>query len=298
MKKLLAALFALAFVLSACDVGDMVLQPGPGAINDGPTVPVSGQLPSWVSLGGTLVVNGQTTPVNPDKTWATSVPSEPGRTTDIEAIYTHPNLPDVVRQRTVVLNGPSLDEGEMSPDGVGMRFTNEGLAGLGPVIQDLAGSAFDIGGLLLAQNPIIDQQDAFLGLDIVGNAFEAGIGGVSLDAASTPSGVATHITIDDLFVGVNLHISGGLINLNCGLELQIPTTTIDATFDLEPQAGSPSFVDVNLVGAPVVDTGNVDLRVHLGRLRRRRVPDRRHRERRRRPADPGAGGRRLRYGPW
>ncbi len=157
------------------------------------------------------------------------------------------------------MHGDKLDEGQHSPDGVGMRFTNEGLAGLGPVIQSLASGAFDVGGLLMAQNPIINQQDAFLTLDIIGNVYEAGIGGVSLDAASTDPGVQTAITIDDLYVGVNLHITDGLtINIDCGLELQIPSTTIDATFDLEPTAGDESKVDVNLVGAPAVDTATVD----------------------------------------
>ena len=52
-----------------------------------------------------------------------------------------------------------------------------------------------------------------------------------------------------------------------------------------------------MVGAPAVDTGTVELRVHLGHLRRRHVPDRRHRQRGRRPADPGAHRRRLRHQP-
>ena len=72
------------------------------------------------------------------------------------------------RQRRAVVRGDSVSEGETSPDGVGMRVTNAGLAGLGPVIQDLAGGAFDIGGLLIAQNPIIDQDNAFLTFDITG----------------------------------------------------------------------------------------------------------------------------------
>src|SRR5690606_33503303 len=117
----------------------------------------------------------------------------------------------------------------------------EGLTGLGPVIESLAGGAFDIGGLLMAQNPIIDEQDALLHFDVTGSVYEAGIGGVSLAPQSTDTGIATPITISDLYVGVNLNITDGLaINLACGLELQIPTTSIDATFDLEPTAGDES----------------------------------------------------------
>ncbi len=176
----------------------------------------------------------------------------------MEAIYTAANGLSY-RQQQAVVNGPKLDEGQFSPEGVGMHFTNTGLAGLGPVVRDLASGAFDIGALLLAQNPLIEQENAFLTIDITGNAYEAGVGGVSLDAASTPGGVATDITIEDLFVGVDLNLSDGLlIDLDCSLELQLPETSIAATFDLQPSAADPRFVDVNLVGTPVVDTGAVE----------------------------------------
>jgi hypothetical protein len=177
--------------------------------------------------------------------------------TMIEAVYTDPDgLP--WRQRQAVVHGPKLDEGEFSANGVGMRFTNTGLTNLGPVIKSLAGSAFDIGGLLLSQNPIVEQEDAFLTIDITGNAYEAGIGGVDIAPLSTATGVETDITIEDLFVGLDLHLSDGLlIDLDCRLELQIPTTEIDATFDLRPSAANPSKVDVNMVGAPTVTTGTV-----------------------------------------
>jgi hypothetical protein len=140
-----------------------------------------------------------------------------------------------------------------------MRFTNEGLAGLGPVIENLAGDAFDIGDLLLGQNPVIDQQNAFLHFDIEGSAYEAGVGDVALVPVSTAGGIATRITIDDLYVGLNLTISDGLlIEAECALEIQVPTTTIDAVFDFEPRADAPSYVAVDLVGDPVVDTGQID----------------------------------------
>ena len=74
----------------------------------------------------------------------------------------------------------------------------------------------------------------------------------------TAGGVRTDITVKDLYVGLNLNIRDGLaINTNCGLELQIPTTTIGATFDLSPAAGDPSLVDVNQVGGTQVNTGSV-----------------------------------------
>ena len=259
MKRIAAVLAVLLLVVAAgCDRTDLIGSPQNGQIVPGDTVTVTGVLPADVPGGGTISANGVTTTVAADRTWSVDIPqAASGYVTPVEVIYTPPSGPSH-RQRTAVVHADRVDDGQMSPEGVGMRFTNEGLAGLGPVIQSLAGGAFDIGGLLLAQNPIINQQDAFLTLDIVGNVYEAGIGGVALAPQSTDAGIATPITIDDLYVGVNLHITDGLaINIDCGLELQIPETTIDATFDLEPTAGDESKVDVNLVGAPAVDTGTV-----------------------------------------
>jgi hypothetical protein len=246
-------------VVAGCDRDDLIDSPADGAIVPGSTVTVTGAIPGDLALGGTLRVNGVTATVGADRSWSVAVPqATTGYVTPIEVVYTAPGGTEW-RQRRAVVRGDKVDEGDVSPDGVGMRFTNAGLDGLGPVIQSLAGGAFDIGDLLMQQNPIIDQEDAFLTFDITGNVYEAGIGGVAIDATSTDTGVATAIDIDDLYVGVNLHITDGLaINLDCGLELQIPATAIDATFDLEPVAGDESHVDVNLVGAPTVDTGTVD----------------------------------------
>lgn len=256
MAAVLAAL--LVVVAAGCERDDLIGSPPNGAIVPGDTVTVTGAIPEDLAPGGTITANGVSAAVAADGTWSVEVPQAPsGYVTPVEVEYTAPGGGRFT-QRTAVVHGDKLDEGQHSPDGVGMRFTNEGLTGLGPVIESLAGGAFDIGGLLMAQNPIIDQENAFLTFDITGNVYEAGIGGVSLAPQSTDAGIATPITIDDLYVGVNLHITDGLaINTDCGLELQIPTTTIDATFDLAPTVGDESKVDVNLVGPPVVDTGTV-----------------------------------------
>jgi hypothetical protein len=256
MAAVLAAL--LVVVASGCERDDLIGSPPNGAIVPGETVTVTGVIPADLAPGGTITANGVSTTVAADGTWSVDVPQAPsGYVTPVEVAYAPPGGGRYT-QRTAVVHGDKIDEGQHSPDGVGMQFTNEGLTGLGPVIESLAGGAFDIGGLLMAQNPIIDQEDAFLTFDITGNVYEAGIGGVSLAPQSTDAGIATPITIDDLYVGVNLHITDGLaINTDCGLELQIPTTTIDATFDLAPTVGDESKVDVNLVGPPVVDTGTV-----------------------------------------
>ncbi len=179
VKRIAAVMAALLLIVAAgCDRSDLIGAPQNGQIVPGDTVTVTGVLPADVPGGGIISANGVTTTVAADRTWSVDIPQAPsGYVTPVEVIYTPPSGP-THRQRTAVVHADKVDEGQMSPEGVGMRFTNEGLTGLGPVIESLAGGAFDIGGLLLAQNPIINQQDAFLTLDIVGNVYEAGIGGV------------------------------------------------------------------------------------------------------------------------
>jgi hypothetical protein len=60
----------------------------------------------------------------------------------------------------------------------------------------------------------------------------------------------TTITIEDMFLGIDLDIStlGA-----CKLEILIDDATILGTFDLQPAPGDPSTVDVNLVGTPTVN---------------------------------------------
>jgi hypothetical protein len=252
VKRLMAILAAFLLLAVGCDINGMLLSPTPGTIVPTPTITASGVIPDFAALGGTLEVNGVPVAVNPDRTWSVEVPRSPGHVTVLEAIYTVGGIP--YRQQHAVVNGPKLDDGQFSPNGVGMFFTNSGLTGLGPVIQSLAAGAFDIGPLLLAQQPLFE--DEMLGMPITGNAYEAGLGGVNLTAQSTSTGVATHITVSDLYVGVDMHI-GGILNADCKLELQIPTATIDAKFDLRPDPAQNDKVDVNLVGTPTVNTGTV-----------------------------------------
>lgn len=257
MKRLVVILAAVVLVLTACDTSELVVTPPDGQIVGTATVPVTGKLPTGAAPGGTLKVNGATVAVAGDGTWSTAIPSTPGYTTQINAVYTDPGGIEY-RQRRAVVNGPSVADGSYSPEGVGLRFTNTGLANLGPVINQLAGGAFDIGSVLLAQRPLINAPNAFLTFDITGNAYEAGIGTASVVAASGDNGVSTTITVKDLYIGVDLNITDNLaIDTDCRLELQIPTTVITNTFDFRPLPGDPSQVDVNLVGSPTVNTGTV-----------------------------------------
>lgn len=258
MKRLGIALSMLLLVtLSACDVKDMILTPKDGDIVDTSTVVVTGQLSLAAQAGGTIEVNGVPGTFTGPREWEAEIPLSPvGYVTVVHAVYTAPNG-IVFEQKTAVINGPKLDDGEHSPDGVGMRFTNTGLANLGPVINSLAGGSFDISGLILAQDPLLPPSDVGLGHSIGGKAYEAGAESVSITATSTATGVSTPITVTNLYLGLDLQLSGPILNGPCKLEIQIPTTSIGARFDLQPAPGDPNHVDVNMVGAPNVSLNGV-----------------------------------------
>jgi hypothetical protein len=254
--RLFGILAVLIVLTTACDVfGQLIDTPDDGTLVDTVTVPVTGTVPDYTG-GGTLTVAGIPTTVNPDGTWSQNVPVNPANlVTEVEAVYTKGN--NTTRERINVVYTPNkLDDGEFSPNGVGMNFTNGGLAALGPVIQDLAGGAFDIEPMLVAQNPIINTDfEIILGImaHVTGNVYEAGFDSVGMTTSATAAGMATNVSINNFYIGVDLNISGFG---TCKLELNIPTMNIGGTYNLEPAPGDPSHVDVNMVGNPnVVTTG-------------------------------------------
>lgn len=257
MKRVFAVLAVLMLVAVGCDNSPSIDSPTNGAIVDTATVPVTGHLPDAVELGGVLTVNGAVVAVASDRTWSTTLPRTPNSyTTSIHVEYTDPSGGYFEKRRSVV-TGPKIDKGAFAPDGVGMKFTNTGLNQLGPMIQNLAGGAFDIGPMITSQDPLFKTKA--LTFTITGKGYDAGMGDIGITASSTAAGVKTHVLAKDIYVGVDMNINDGmLINMNCKLEINIPSTTIDSTFSMSPLASDPNKVDVNDIGQPVVNTGAVN----------------------------------------
>ena len=247
MRRLLIAVFA-ALALASCQT-NLIATPDDGRIVPTGSMVVTGQIPNAFAAGGTLKVNGIPTSYDAEKKWTQTVSvGAVGSVTVVEALYTEPGGA-VKRQRQAVVVGDKIDAGQASPNGVGMMFTAKGLTNLGPVINDLAGGSFDISGLILSQHPLIPKTDAGAGTSIAGDAYEAGAEGVTLTASAVPNGVKTHIEVKNLYLGIDAQLSG-LVSGACKLEVNVPTVTIDTTFDLAP--GPNSTVDVNMIGQPAV----------------------------------------------
>jgi hypothetical protein len=246
MRRNIAIVIGLVLLLAGCEYPFLIDDPLEGEIVETAVVPINGDL-GGLATGGVLTVDGDVTPVNPDGTWSTTVEVDTDQwITVIEVIYTD-TLGLEYRHRRAVLFGQALGDGEFSPNGVGMQFTNTGLAGLGPVIEEMAGGAFDIEAQLMANNPAIET--TISGLAVTGNVYEAGMDHVGLTTSATAAGMRTTITIQDLFIGLDLDIS---IVGDCKLEIGIDSAQILGNFDLQPKPGDPSQVDVNLIGTPTV----------------------------------------------
>src|SRR5262245_5699664 len=246
MRRNIAIVIGLVLLLAGCDYPFLINNPLEGQIVETVTVPIDGTL-NGLPVGGTLRVDGVVTPVNPDGTWSTTVDVDPSVwVTVIDVVYHGTDNIDY-RHRRAVLFGNGLGDGEYSPNGVGLQFTNSGLASLGPVIEDMAAGSFDIESQLMANNPAI--QTTISGLAVTGNVYEAGMDHVGLTTSATAAGMNTTVTISDLFIGLDLDIS---IVGDCKLEITIPTAQIQGNFDLQPKPGDPSHVDVNLIGSPAV----------------------------------------------
>ena len=244
--KRIAVVFALLLLAAACDYRAEFTSPPSGTIVDTPTATVTGSVPATAPAGGTIVVNGVAGTFQGDGSWSAVIPLDTSKyVTPVTAVYTAPNNDKYIQESTLIY-GPKINDGQFSPNGVGMLFTNGGLTGLGPVINSLAGGSFDISALIMAQDPLIPPTDAGSGVTITGKAYEAGAESVSISATSTASGVKTPITVKNLYLGLDLTLSG-LVSGPCKLEIEVPTTSIDTTFDLAP---ANDKVDVNLVGNP------------------------------------------------
>ena len=244
----IALAFILAVTLAACreDVTGVIIQPRDGQMQEfAATTTVNGVIPSEYDEGGVLTVQGAVVPYtplssDPNRSWTTTVTIDPAHpVTEVTAIYKVEGVE--YRQIISVVDHPSIPDalGDYIDDGVGMRFTNTGLAGLGPIIQDLASGSFDLNAMLVGQP--INTSDAS------GSIYEAGAGNIELVPVATASGVRATVTIRDLFVGVNLNVSTLGIG-NCRLDVVVPTATIDGYYDLRPAGDDANNVDVNLLG--------------------------------------------------
>jgi len=249
-NRWLALAIPLVMVASGCQLQERfnIGNLRDGEIVAGPTVLVTGTIKPSYPVGGTLEISGVPTTyadigVDPNRSWSATIPADAAfPVTEVQFLYTTPGSVEYREIKAVINGNKRVDNytpAGYSTDGVGMRFTNAGLIGLGPVINNLAAGSFDVAALLAGQPVNSDQA--------TGTVTDASVGNIGFSAQSTASGVRAITTLSDMTLGINLNVSTLGIGF-CRLEVDVPSVTIDGYYDLRPDPADATVVDVNLKG--------------------------------------------------
>lgn len=235
--------------------------PVQGTFLNGTSVTVEGRLNLPARFTG-LTVNGIATP--PAATWSVTVPVDPAAVFNRLSVEGTLQSGSVLRKSVVVVVGDGattgfVADGDLSPQGIGMRLTDAGLDQITPIVESLSGDSLDISSIITDQNPIA--QGSMSGINYTANVVEVGFGGFGLDVDPTATGLDTTIQISDFFLEIDLDL--GWLGA-CTLEIETSTAAIGGSFDLQPLASDPSFVDVNLVSPVSVALGGFGSRFVSG----------------------------------
>lgn len=232
-----------------------------GTFLNGHEVTVAGRL-NLPARFTSLTVNGIPTP--PAATWSVQVPVDPAAVFNRLTVEGTLQSGAVLRQSLVVVVGDGVTtgfvaDGVASPAAVGMRLAGTGLDQITPIVESLSGDSLDISSIITAQNPIA--QGSMSGIDYTANVVEVGFGGFGLDVDPTATSLDTTIQISDFFLEIDLDL--GWLGA-CTLEIETNQAAIGGSFDLQPLASDPSFVDVNLVSPVSVTLGGFSSRFVSG----------------------------------
>jgi len=262
-RRSLAALAAVVLIAAGCN-GLNVDQRG--VYTAQPTTTITGDV--TVAGGQTLVsltVNSVDAAVE-GKRWSADVPL------DGEAIF---NAVDVVatyssgevrRERRTVVYGDGdhaevLPEGATLSDAVGLRVNERSFSKLGPVVKSL--TTFDPSAVAPPGTVFLDECITQVIFCVVharaatGGAASIQDFSVALDA--NQGNVRAVVTLSGMHVpvAVNAQVFGAPVN--CTMNVDAASITIDGNYALQPDVVDPHFLDVNLVGAtPVVTLGGVE----------------------------------------
>ncbi len=160
---------------------------------------------------------------------------------------------DDIRERIVVIAGDSVNDGSFSLQSVALRLNDSGLDSIEPLVGDLAAGQFDLATLVPPGTVLADE--CFI--TVIGCWGSAVVTianpppsystlGLTMDSQTNQ--VHGDVAVNDLRIDV--FIDGSGLVPDCGLRLTANVMTLVGDYSLEPDAGDPSNIDVNLIGAP------------------------------------------------
>ncbi|MCP5066644.1 MAG: hypothetical protein GY946_08765 [bacterium] len=159
------------------------------------------------------------------------------------------------RDRVTVVAGDGVTtgyvlDGGFSPESVGLRLNDGALDDIESVVTDLVD--FDPSTMISVGTLVIEDYCAVSLIWCIGwvDVYVANppptISGFGIDIDSLTGAVAGDVNLDDL--QVDLDIVGTGVAPSCGLRVTAAQTDILGDYDLAPDPGDPSAVDVNQVG--------------------------------------------------
>jgi len=240
---------------AACDQPRVVIEtPDNGIFSLASSVSVSGYVENVNLNNASLTVNGAPVVIQPNKTFSTTVNLSPATVFNpILATLTRSNDGEKTNDRVVVIAGPSIAEGDASPNGIGMRFNDSGLDSIEPAVEALVdidpAELIAPGTLVINDFCYLDSIFGCIGrVDVtISGTPPPSISGFDIDMDSMTNFVAGDITLHNLFVRANVDNATG-VSLHCTIDIRSNTVNLFGDYGLSPMASQPTQVDVAQIG--------------------------------------------------
>ena len=236
--------------------------PAHGAFSQAASVAVTGHTTGVGPAGADLTINGAPVTLQPGGSFSTTLPlSAAGVFNPVYARLVRHWDGRTAFDRVVVIAGQSIPLGVVAPNATALRMNDRGLDSVEPLATTLVSidpaTLVTPGTQVLSDYCYLSLGSLCLGsVDVsISNTPPPAIGPVGIALDSRTGAVNGVITVNALRVTVNVDNASG-IPLHCELQLTVPTTTIDGSYDLSPLAAQPTQVNVTQVGqASVQATG-------------------------------------------
>jgi hypothetical protein len=229
-----------------------------GSFSTASMVTVSGSVEIKQVSDALLTVNGAPVVVQPDKSWSIDLALDPAKVFNPFLVQLTNLSGNVVRRkRVVVISGESAADGDFSLDSLALRLNDTGLDAVEPLVSTLVD--LDIAALLPVGTEVISNycavRDPLFGfcvgeVDVEVDSPPPTFSSFGLNVDSMDGFAAGDVMVHD--VRVDLYINGSGLAPSCGLRVTADSVSILGDYQLSPDAGDPTLIDVNLMGQPGV----------------------------------------------
>jgi hypothetical protein len=237
-----------------------------GVYTSSPTQTITGE----VSVASdqtltSLTVNGVDATVDGDQ-FSAEIPLDGDEIfTAVDVVATY-SSGEVLRERRTVVYGDGetaevVPDGAVLSDAVGLRINERSFTKLGPVVKSL--TTFDTAAIAPPGTVFLDECiTQIIVCTLHAKALTGGVATIqdfSVALDSNQGNVRAVVTLTGMHIPVDVQARVLGVPVNCDMDVDADTITIDGNYTLQPSPTDPHFLDVNLVGAaPVVTLGGVE----------------------------------------